>query len=538
MSNGDESTTLPARHSSTDSFREAFATNLAPTTPISTDILLQEIRSVSSQLSARMDGLNMRLGGMERNARFQDDQPGSPSPAPRSALRQPEVATNPNSSAQARSSPEYDPPPPSVTLGRGMNHIRPGAPIPPHLTEASTTNPVMVRTAAALGTPVSAPSRTTSLPSNSSPPLERYNQLTRGEKRHIQRSIASLGLTFREFMHAFRDDEDDDTGSDHDDEQQPITDPSPTIPLPSTNSGDTSTTIQASSRPVEASTLSAPPPSSTPTPSPRPETSNTSSALVVSTRPMICRTEWIGEYGGEPNELENFLTRIRDLIRSETQEELIPTWIKAVLRTLPRTFTQNAAVWHQGLSDQEAMRLTSFDAWAAAMRSAFPVNRSQLRRDARSRRWKTTEETSIAYFFDKVRLLRQAFGQDQEDDTLVTDIKDGLPETIIGLLRLPRVGATLAELRFELGDWEPNWRVQFKVPLRTSKSDDSMTINSPAATTSAASSSLPFWNTTAPRAPATTRLLQTTMGRSASAPSTPAATGTQTPASSSLRAPP
>ncbi|KAE8212286.1 hypothetical protein CF327_g4068 [Tilletia walkeri] len=83
---------------------------------------------------------------------------------------------------------------------------------------------------------------------------------------------------------------------------------------------------------------------------------------------------------------------------------------------------------------------------------------------------------------------------------------------MVALLRLPRTGATLQELVLELGEWEPNWRVQYKVPLRSS--------NAPFTT-------LPATTPTTPASvftPAVTRLLQPTMGRSASAPTTPAAT--------------
>ncbi|KAE8206458.1 hypothetical protein CF327_g7551, partial [Tilletia walkeri] len=141
--------------------------------------------------------------------------------------------------------------------------------------------------------------------------------------------------------------------------------------------------------------------------------------------------------------------------------------------------------------------------------------------DARNRKWRTTEETSVGYYFHKVCLLRQAYGEDQPEESLVTDIKEGLPESMIALLRLPRKGATLADLRLELGDWEPNWRVQYKVTLRSA----------PIAT--ADTPTLPPTYT-----PAVSRILQTTMGRSASAPATPAATGTKFPSATTLPAAP
>ncbi|KAE8229705.1 hypothetical protein CF326_g5318 [Tilletia indica] len=132
----------------------------------------------------------------------------------------------------------------------------------------------------------------------------------------------------------------------------------------------------------------------------------------------------------------------------------------------------------------------------------------------------------MGYYFHKVRLLRQTFGKDASEETLVNDIKDGLPENMVALLRLPRKGATLTELVSELGDWEPNWRKQHKVPLLTATTTTSSTAHSPA------------YSTTTPAATsAVTRVLQTTMGRSASAPTTPAATASSRAAPSGLTGP-
>ncbi|KAE8189965.1 hypothetical protein CF335_g6486, partial [Tilletia laevis] len=497
-------------------------------TPQTTEII-QEIRSVS----ARLDGFNMRLGDMERYQRLQPSQPASPSPGPRTL-----PSAGPSISAAAPLGPspttnaQEDEIPASVTLHRGPHRVRQDAPVPPHMT----------RTAAALattGTPAPHPTRISSLstPVDSPNPLDRYRSMSKGEKSNIRRALAGLGLSVPILMEVFTGQgAEEDVGSttgigDDSTPQAMASSSSEESPLRSVNVNN-----EASISTIEVA-HSAP----SPVPGPAitqlnlaPDTAITAPTptVAVSTRPMTCKTEWIGDFDGDPSQLEDFLTRLRDLIRSETQPELIPPWIKAVLRTLPRTLTGNAAVWHQGLSDTEASDLTSMDAWAAAMRAAFPVNRGQLRRDARARKWIASDETSIAYYFHKVRLLRQAFGKDQPDDALVTDIKDGLPESLIGLLRLPRMGATLADLRAEPGDWEPNWRTQYKVPLRTSTLPEH----------SAASSVPPHTPMNARTSiigiSAASRLLQPTMGRSASAPSTPAAPGTQTPSSSSLRAPP
>ncbi|KAE8228281.1 hypothetical protein CF326_g6792 [Tilletia indica] len=525
-----DSPTTPVGYTANDQQYEEHSVP-APTTPHNVD-LVQEIRTATSQIanqiSARLDGFNVRLGDVERQHRIQSSQHASPSPSPRLLPSESaNIPTAANPLSQSAQDNTEEAPPASVTLQRGPHRVRQDATIPPH----------MSRTAAALANPLhAAPSRSGSSSSADAPnPLERYKSMTKGEKSNVRRALAGLGLSMATLMDIMADSgTNDDIGSTTGSSDEPIrsssapTGPALTIAhvqetatshtgptIPSTS--PTVTFIPITSPTTERTIPSAQPPDNPPAaridPAPNisaPVASTTS--VQISTKTMTCKTEWIGDYDGDPTQLEDFLTRLRDLIRSETQEELIPAWTKAVLRTLPRTFKSNAAIWHQGLSDADAAQLTSFDAWSTAMRAAFPVNRQQLRRDARVRRWKTTEENAVGYYFHKVRLLRQAFGKDQPEEALVTDIVDGLPETMVALLRLPRKDATLDELVMELGQWEPNWRVQYKVPLRTSNTPN-LTVSSTTPTPS-----------TSAFTPAVNRLLQPTMGRSASAPTTPAAT--------------
>ncbi|KAE8228338.1 hypothetical protein CF326_g6734 [Tilletia indica] len=551
-------------------------TVLEPTTPRQVD-LIQEIRSatteiaaqISAHLSARLDGMNLRLGDMERQHRLQHSQPASPSPTPRmmptgtintavpSSLGEPSNNTTAAASSltEATLAIPDEAPPASLTIQRGPHRVRLDAPVPPH----------MARAAAALATTVPSPSPrsgSTIAQTHALDPLRRYQSMSKGEKSNTRRALAGLGLNISTLVALTSSPGDEDVGSTTGsldgssspssiravtstptnqtspaeiskslaaataDSASPANTGTPTVRSvpqnvenPASAATNASTTLAAASSvaDLEPSSIPTPPPAVMPTvridPAPNiSATAASSNSVALSTRPMTCKTEWIGEYDGDPTQLEDFLTRLRDLIRSETQAEFIPAWIKAVLRTLPRTFKGNAAVWHQGLSDDDAAKLTSFDAWCTAMRDAFPVNRQQLKRDAWTRKWNPMDETAMGYYFHKVRLLRQTFGKDASEDTLVNDIKDGLPESMIALLRLPRKGATLTELITELGDWEPNWRKQYKVPLHS--------------TTAAASpSTVPSTSVRTPApafTPAATRVLQQTMGRSASAPSIPA----------------
>lgn len=248
------------------------------------------------------------------------------------------------------------------------------------------------------------------------------------------------------------------------------------------------------------------PPAAPPTPSPTTGGIPTPPATIVDLpqlpparhQQLICKPEFLGTYGGDPSRLEAFLLRLRDLVRSETQEHLKQAWEAAVLRALPIALVDDAAVWHEGLSNEEASRLNTEEAWSAAMRRAFPANASRQGKEARERKWSPTEPTT-SYYFQKLRALPQAFG-DQPDEVLVTDIKDGLPPSLQALLRIPRDGATLDDLVRELGECEPTWREVYHTPL---PSDTGTTAK--------------------PKPSATTvKTSDPSMVRSASAPTTPA----------------
>ncbi|KAE8270160.1 hypothetical protein A4X09_0g2172 [Tilletia walkeri] len=145
---------LPAGHTANDQQHE-LQTVAEPTTPHNDD-LVHEIRTATSQiadqlsahLSARLDGINLRLGDVERQYRLQPSPNASPSPSPRSLPSATDniPAAAPLLSRSAQDNPN-EAPPAFVNLQRGSQRVRQDAIIPPHMT----------RTAAALANPVHAP---------------------------------------------------------------------------------------------------------------------------------------------------------------------------------------------------------------------------------------------------------------------------------------------------------------------------------------------------------------------------------------------
>ncbi|KAE8228960.1 hypothetical protein CF326_g6088 [Tilletia indica] len=171
------------------------------------------------------------------------------------------------------------------------------------------------------------------------------------------------------------------------------------------------------------------------------------------TRPMVCKSEILGTFHGEPDKLEGFLSRVRDVLRSDDR----PAWEAAVVRALSLAMKDDAAAWHEGMTNEEAARLNTVEGWMTAMRDEFPVNASVQRRLARERQWEHSRETAGGYYHHKLKLLRQAYGYNQSETFLVTELKDGLPATMRAAIRLPD-NPTLRDIRKELNDREPTWR--------------------------------------------------------------------------------
>ncbi|KAE8214869.1 hypothetical protein CF327_g1784 [Tilletia walkeri] len=190
---------------------------------------------------------------------------------------------------------------------------------------------------------------------------------------------------------------------------------------------------------------------------PIPPSSTTSTTLT-------CKKDVLGEYDGDPARLEHFLSHIRNIVRSEPRQG----WESAVIRTLPQTLKGDADIWHSGLSDDEARAMNTFDKWARALRSAFPMNKNDQRVQARERVWQPTSETALTYFIVKVQLLRHAYGDLYTDAAIAQEVIMGLPATMRITLRLPQDGTTLNEVQAGLAEWEPSWRDAHNIHLSKS----------------------------------------------------------------------
>ncbi|KAK0519916.1 hypothetical protein OC835_007372 [Tilletia horrida] len=191
-----------------------------------------------------------------------------------------------------------------------------------------------------------------------------------------------------------------------------------------------------------------------PTISSMPPPSAPAAATSSYTRHLACKPEQLGEFKGDPEKLEGFISRVVDIHRSDPTAE----WEAAIVRTLTLVMKDDAAIWHESLTAGEAAQLNTVKGWVQALRKAFPVNAAELRRKARELRWDPDTQYANGYYHSKLRLLRQAYGYDQKESVLVSDIKDGLPPDMKSLLRLPRDGPTLQQLLEELNEWEPTWK--------------------------------------------------------------------------------
>ncbi|KAE8240457.1 hypothetical protein A4X13_0g7798 [Tilletia indica] len=197
------------------------------------------------------------------------------------------------------------------------------------------------------------------------------------------------------------------------------------------------------------------------TPRRRDETPTSAPTSAPSSRPLTCKHEILGSFDGDPLRLEKFLSRVRDIARSGYVEG----WEAAVVAAVPQALKGDAEVWHGGLTDPQIKAMRTVADVARAMRAAFPANGPLQRKEARERRWNTRKESAMSYYFAKVQLLRQAFGDTYEESALAQDVADGLEASMRAYIRLPAQQPTLAQLQTAIAEWEPTWREVHRVPL-------------------------------------------------------------------------
>ncbi|KAE8241462.1 hypothetical protein A4X13_0g7405 [Tilletia indica] len=197
-------------------------------------------------------------------------------------------------------------------------------------------------------------------------------------------------------------------------------------------------------------------------PASRPLTTSTPiPATAPAPLPLTCKHELLGSFDGDPLRLETFLSRVRDITRSFR----VDGWENAVVAAVPQALKGDAEIWHGGLSDEQIHAMRTVADIAKAMRAAFPANRAQQRKEARERSWNAKTESAMSYYFAKIQLMRQAFGQTYDEESLAQDVADGLEASMRAYIRLPTHHPTLDQLQSAIAEWEPTWREVQRVPL-------------------------------------------------------------------------
>ncbi|KAK0519885.1 hypothetical protein OC835_007383 [Tilletia horrida] len=176
---------------------------------------------------------------------------------------------------------------------------------------------------------------------------------------------------------------------------------------------------------------------------------------------VVCKAETLGEFGGDPLQLEDFIERLKDA----SERFRGRNWECAVLSAIPDALKGPAKDWHLSLGATERGQLTSIAAFIAALRDAFPIDRVNMRREALDRRWQPRTETAVAYTYSKVRMLRQAYGADISERLLVDELLAGLEPSMRALVRVPRTAYTVVNVRAELSDHESVWRDLHKIRI-------------------------------------------------------------------------
>ncbi|KAE8181668.1 hypothetical protein CF336_g8835 [Tilletia laevis] len=261
--------------------------------------------------------------------------------------------------------------------------------------------------------------RTTAIPPHlafvdSDNPVEVFSRLQQGEKDAFRMLLRPFGINVTTFIDLMKDRTSAASSSPHT--------TSSLAPQPLTK-------VASEPVPPRASIETIPPRSSTPVAS-RPNvvgstldsltsTTATSSPSVsrITGRVPHCKPEYLGDFNGDPNELEDFISLVHGIARSDPD----PAWRMAVVRTLPLVLEKNARVWYTGLSDMEAAEMSTLTLLFDRMREAFPVNPYDQRRQARTRAWVPEDENASTYYFYKLRLLRSAYGSDYSEPNLAHD---------------------------------------------------------------------------------------------------------------------
>ncbi|KAE8206724.1 hypothetical protein CF327_g7506, partial [Tilletia walkeri] len=191
------------------------------------------------------------------------------------------------------------------------------------------------------------------------------------------------------------------------------------------------------------------------------------SAPPASGRPLQCKPELLPKFDGDPRKLEGWIGRVRDIIRTYRD----PAWDSAVVAVIPNALTGAAARWHAALNDEQIDQHRRVSDVFAALRKAFPINHNQARMDAHNRRWRPRTETAMMYAYDKLTMLRTAYGPTAPDELTLSLIIDGLDDSMKPMVRLAASHQNMDDLARELCEWEPVWRSIHKVKLEESDTE-------------------------------------------------------------------
>ncbi|KAE8227818.1 hypothetical protein CF326_g7272 [Tilletia indica] len=177
---------------------------------------------------------------------------------------------------------------------------------------------------------------------------------------------------------------------------------------------------------------------------------------------LYCKPERLGEFRGDPFDLEFWIGSVRDIARTNPSR----AWQAAVRAAIPFALKGDAHEWHVGLNDEEVNAMPDLPSYFDAMRANFPVNYIKLREKALQRKWEPFKETALGYSQVKIRLLRQVSHAGTPEEHIVNDVLDGLLPSLQQVIRLPRGRQrTIQALKAELGEQEPIWRAIHKIEI-------------------------------------------------------------------------
>lgn len=124
----------------------------------------------------------------------------------------------------------------------------------------------------------------------------------------------------------------------------------------------------------------------------------------------------------------------------------------AVASIMARNLRGMAKIWFQNIENTPRNNLLlNAEDFLRSLRAEFEVDKSIARQTARDRKWNHQKESILDYFYDKVKMVSNSYGERMDEADKCHEVREGLPDDFKPFICTPLSGRpTLEHLRKEL----------------------------------------------------------------------------------------